>query len=204
MTILAHMSVRFAIKALSIHVNWINISKKCIKNILAHQQVGLIKSRFIFSTAHSKITIISLSYFNIKILAAKPYACDQCSKTYTKEAFLKAHNDAIHLGILPHACRRCDKRFASAKKLKIHSNEHGCYVCDQCNVAFNRLEELNTHKIIIHRAISSAAHSWSYITWDLWRHHTAELFTYIRTKSHTQRFEYNSMVFTFWKRNELL
>lgn len=48
------------------------------------------------------------------------------------------------------------KCFAKCSELKQHLNSHdGAGVCDQCNVKFNRMDELRMHRRIVHRDFAS-------------------------------------------------
>lgn len=54
----------------------------------------------------------------------KPFACDQCDKSFGHSGSLSNHKKMVHEQIRSHACEECGKCFALVADLKKHSYIH--------------------------------------------------------------------------------
>ena len=69
--------------------------------------------------------IITLNFLKKNFsIGERPYACDQCEKSFTQSSSLRTHQKSIHQKIRPFGCEQCDKRFFTAQHLKQHSFSH--------------------------------------------------------------------------------
>ncbi len=89
-----------------------------------------------------------------KSYIAKPYACDQCDKSFTQNSNLKTHIRFIHTKERPYTCDMCPKSFTQNSNLKnhirhIHTKEKP-YTCDMCPKSFTQNSNLKSHIRHIH------------------------------------------------------
>lgn len=104
--------------------------------------------------AHHTQSAPLLEEHNIQCYTGKkPFACDQCAKTFSYDVGLQNH---VHChtvlmsdtdGEKQHICKQCDKCFVSAGLLSIHVLSHDkCnYQCDVCSKQFNTSGKLSAH-----------------------------------------------------------
>ncbi|KAJ2503741.1 hypothetical protein GGH96_000081 [Coemansia sp. RSA 1972] len=79
--------------------------------------------------------------------AEKPYACDQCELTFSRQHNLKSHA-LTHSTERPFACSVCNTPFRRQHDLKRHMKLHTGekpYKCTNCGRSFARLDALNRH-----------------------------------------------------------
>ncbi|KAI9471261.1 hypothetical protein BX667DRAFT_472151, partial [Coemansia mojavensis] len=79
--------------------------------------------------------------------ADKPYACDQCELTFSRQHNLKSHA-LTHSTERPFACAVCQTQFRRQHDLKRHMKLHTGekpYKCSNCGRCFARLDALNRH-----------------------------------------------------------
>ncbi|KAJ2339075.1 hypothetical protein IWW50_006815, partial [Coemansia erecta] len=79
--------------------------------------------------------------------AEKPYACDQCELTFSRQHNLKSHA-LTHSTERPFACSVCQTPFRRQHDLKRHMKLHTGekpYKCTNCGRSFARLDALNRH-----------------------------------------------------------
>jgi len=79
----------------------------------------------------------------------KPFACEQCSKTFSTAGILRTHR-IWHSEQRSFVCATCGKRFKTKNTLKwhdlsVHQNEHPFH-CPYCGRQFKRLSDLIVHK----------------------------------------------------------
>lgn len=118
-----------------------------LRNLNAHQ----ITHKGLFPITTKFIPIKFILNDILFLAAVKPFACDQCDKTFNRADNLKVHKDATHHGIRAFACVQCDKRFARNSYLQRHLQWHTGlkpFVCDICNKSFGRLEFLRNHFLV--------------------------------------------------------
>lgn len=72
-------------------------------------------------TKHLKFTF---NFIHTHSTGTRPFACDQCDKSYAESSTLSQHKKFIHQQIRSFGCQQCDKRFVSARDLKNHSRIH--------------------------------------------------------------------------------
>lgn len=80
----------------------------------------------------------------------RPYACNQCEKSYSLKGELIRHI-RTHTGVRPYACTDCEKSFFQKTHLITHRRTHTGekpYVCSFCYKRFNRKDNLNGHQRI--------------------------------------------------------
>ncbi|KAJ2616698.1 hypothetical protein EV177_000940 [Coemansia sp. RSA 1804] len=79
--------------------------------------------------------------------AEKPYACDQCELTFSRQHNLKSHA-LTHSTERPFSCNVCQTPFRRQHDLKRHMKLHTGekpYKCTNCDRSFARLDALNRH-----------------------------------------------------------
>ncbi|KAJ1894869.1 hypothetical protein LPJ81_005078 [Coemansia sp. IMI 209127] len=79
--------------------------------------------------------------------ADKPYACDQCELTFSRQHNLKSHA-LTHSTERPFSCNVCHTPFRRQHDLKRHMKLHTGekpYKCTNCERSFARLDALNRH-----------------------------------------------------------
>ncbi|KAL1915405.1 uncharacterized protein VTP21DRAFT_6863 [Calcarisporiella thermophila] len=79
--------------------------------------------------------------------AEKPYACDRCDLTFTRQHNLKSHY-LTHTEERPFECSECKQQFRRQHDLKRHQKLHTGerpHVCNVCHRSFARLDALNRH-----------------------------------------------------------
>ncbi|KAJ2793710.1 hypothetical protein H4R20_006460, partial [Coemansia guatemalensis] len=79
--------------------------------------------------------------------AEKPYACDQCELTFSRQHNLKSHA-LTHSTERPFSCGVCQTPFRRQHDLKRHMKLHTGekpYKCTNCGRSFARLDALNRH-----------------------------------------------------------
>ncbi|KAJ1668002.1 hypothetical protein EV178_000936 [Coemansia sp. RSA 1646] len=79
--------------------------------------------------------------------ADKPYACDQCELTFSRQHNLKSHA-LTHSTERPFSCNVCQTPFRRQHDLKRHMKLHTGekpYKCTNCERSFARLDALNRH-----------------------------------------------------------
>ncbi|KAJ2767024.1 hypothetical protein IWQ56_003489, partial [Coemansia nantahalensis] len=79
--------------------------------------------------------------------AEKPYACDQCELTFSRQHNLKSHA-LTHSSERPFSCEVCQTPFRRQHDLKRHMKLHTGekpFKCTNCGRSFARLDALNRH-----------------------------------------------------------
>ena len=93
-----------------------------------------------------------LTIHNRLHLQQKPFACDQCPKSFTKKSNLTIHI-RVHTGDKPYHCEFCQKKFSNSSDLRRHQRIHTGekpYSCDMCPKKFSQSANLLTHKRLHH------------------------------------------------------
>ncbi|XP_013375164.1 PREDICTED: zinc finger and SCAN domain-containing protein 20 isoform X6 [Chinchilla lanigera] len=83
-------------------------------------------------------------------LAEKPYKCDTCVKSFSRNSHFIAHQ-RIHTGEKPYACLECGKSFSDLSNLSTHQRIHTGekpYRCLECGKRFSDHSNLITHQRI--------------------------------------------------------
>jgi len=104
-------------------------------------------------TCNTKISISTqLSIHNRLHLQQKPFACDQCQKSFTNISYLTIHI-RVHTGDKPYHCEICKKKFSNSSDLRRHQRIHTGekpYSCDLCLKKFSQSSNLLTLKRLHH------------------------------------------------------
>ncbi|XP_063708578.1 zinc finger protein 665 isoform X3 [Culicoides brevitarsis] len=77
----------------------------------------------------------------------RPYACDQCGKSFLLKHHLTTHA-RVHTGERPHVCPHCGKDFAHKHCLNTHLVLHSTerpFQCQECKKSFTLKHHLLTH-----------------------------------------------------------
>lgn len=69
----------------------------------------------------TKVKLIMLCFV---LPGMRPYACNECDKSFLKACLLDHHKRAVHQLLRPFSCKECDKCFTSAGVLKKHLKVH--------------------------------------------------------------------------------
>ena len=85
-----------------------------------------------------------------KVHEVKQYECEVCGKQFHKNHLLKVHKLEHSGDIHPHKCNQCDKQFKFPGQLKRHERIHRGYVCDVCQLTFEKWTDLHQHKATEH------------------------------------------------------
>ena len=85
-------------------------------------------------------------------IGVKPFACDQCDKSFRQVGTLHIHKYK-HRGIKPFSCRICHKAFYQKATLQdhilVHTGEKP-YSCDVCSMTFSQAANMRTHRKYVH------------------------------------------------------
>jgi len=120
--------------------------------LVNHQGVKAVSpSNISCDQCHSKFANqYSLKKHVKKFHEVKQYSCEVCGKSFHKHHLLRSHN-AEHTGDpFPFRCNQCGKPFKYAMYLKRHERVHKGYVCEVCNVTFEKSTDLQQHKASDH------------------------------------------------------
>ena len=104
-----------------------------------------IQNKLLKNTCNTKTSnSTQLKIHNRLHLQQKPFACDQCPKSFTKKSNLTIHI-RVHTGDKPYHCEFCKKKFSNSSDLrrhqKIHTGERP-YSCDLCPKKFSQSANL--------------------------------------------------------------
>lgn len=86
------------------------------------------------------------------------FACELCSKTYSRNYELKNHIETFHNGKRPHVCKKCPKSYVAARDLKLHfdSVHKGIrFTCNICGATVSSKASLTFHIKSIHYGLGS-------------------------------------------------
>ena len=93
----------------------------------------------------------------------RPFQCDKCDKTFTRNAHLKRHILVNHEGQRTPSqlvnCDLCDGTFANKHSLKKHMNKFHLvkqYTCEECGLNFHK-----HHKLLSHMTEHTGKKPWS-------------------------------------------
>ena len=92
------------------------------------------------------------------------YQCEHCQKSYSRPGRLKAHENAVHLGLRPYQCSGCDCTFRyknnhSAHVRKVHASGHvkensnPKFQCQDCSETFSEKDVLFEHVMGTHQGL---------------------------------------------------
>jgi len=120
--------------------------------LVNHQGVKAVSpSNISCDQCHSKFANqYSLKKHVKKFHEVKQYSCEVCGKTFHKHHLLKSHSTEHTGDPFPFRCNQCGKSFKYAMYLKRHERVHKGYVCEVCNVTFEKSTDLQQHKASDH------------------------------------------------------
>jgi hypothetical protein len=96
---------------------------------------------------------ISANDHNIIIETQRRYLCDICGKSYSQKLSIRAHIQAIHLGMLI-SCKKCLKIYKDPNALYRHNQQdHKKIICLICKKTFTRSHYLKMHNESVHKKI---------------------------------------------------
>eukprot|EP00088_Acartia_fossae_P031919 TRINITY_DN32700_c0_g1_i2.p1 TRINITY_DN32700_c0_g1~~TRINITY_DN32700_c0_g1_i2.p1 ORF type:complete len:207 (+),score=46.16 TRINITY_DN32700_c0_g1_i2:126-746(+) len=88
----------------------------------------------------------------------KPFACPDCDKSYNKKHHLQSHILRNHNSgpSITFLCDLCDKQFVNKDTLRVHkkrAHDDSRYKCSDCEAAFGKRQDFQSHKAIYHPKI---------------------------------------------------
>ena len=79
-------------------------------------------------------------------IVEKPFICDQCGKTFSRQKHLLKHIKRMHTVEKPFKCDQCGKGFGQKRSLQRHKGTHTREKYDQCGRGFSQPGNLLTQK----------------------------------------------------------
>ncbi|KAM3181876.1 hypothetical protein ACTXT7_013490 [Hymenolepis weldensis] len=98
----------------------------------------------------------------------RPFECDFCEKSFSREATFNKHVQCVHEGLRPYKCEICEKVFGRRNNLLVHisgvHNGERPYSCSYCHKNFKVKIHLSRHIEALHKDRVEKASEFTAIT----------------------------------------